>query len=115
MASVSINGITYSGNNVTVIKNKVYIDGKLSDEGEKSKVINIEITGDVELLDVDTCENIKVSGDVGSINTVNGDINIDGHIAGDIKTVNGDVTSKSDIFGKVKTVNGDIKGKRLKS
>ena len=52
-----INGVSYQGQSITVINGKVVIDGV--DVTPDSKVINIEISGDVDELVVTAANNIK--------------------------------------------------------
>lgn len=50
---VTINGKTYKGNNVSMINNKVFIDGKeVTGDDSDSKVINIKIEGNIETLSI---------------------------------------------------------------
>jgi len=104
---VSINGKIYSGRNISIINGKVIIDGKDNTPGN-DKVISITITGDVESLVVDYCEKITIDGNVTSVKTTSGDVEITGDIGGDVSTVSGDVES-NDISGSVKTTSGDVK------
>lgn len=108
---ISINGATFKGKNIQVRDNKVYLDGKLQPISKDTKIVNIVVNGDINSIEVDVCENIEVSGNATDIQTVNGDVKIEGQVGGNIKTVNGDVKTKGSILGGVKTVNGDIKSK----
>jgi len=105
-STISINGKSYVGNNVTVAGNKVYIDGKLSD-GEESKEITIIVDGNIDKLDVDVANQIRVNGDVKSLKTTSGDVEVYGNVDGNVKTMSGDVECKS-IAGDVETMSGDI-------
>ena len=110
----NINGksFTYNGSgNLSIVNNKVYIDGKEFEDLDliESKEIIINIDSNVSSLEVDNCSSINVSGEVGKINTTNGNISCSS-ISGNVKTVNGNVFSSGNILGKVKTVNGNIQG-----
>ena len=112
-SKVTINGKTYAGRNVTIINNKVYVDGQ--DTTPDSKEISIKVEGDLENLKVDCCNKIEISGSVkGGASTTSGDItcgNVSGGIkttSGDVQTVSGDVDAQK-INGKVSTLSGDIK------
>ena len=52
MSSVTINGKTYTGNNIIVSNGKIMVDGKnvTSDD----KVINITVNGNIDSLKVDS-------------------------------------------------------------
>ena len=98
MNVIVVNGKKYTtnGGSISVINNKVYVDGELlSDCDEfKEKVINITVEGNVE----------------GDISTDVGNITVKGNCTGDVKTTSGDVDCK-DVGGDVKTVSGDVKCK----
>lgn len=106
MSSVIINGKTYVGNNIIVSNGKIMIDGKniTSDD----KVINITVNGDIDSLKVDTCNKLELIGNVTSINTVSGDVDINGNVNGSIQTVSGDVNCNN-VGGSINTLSGDIK------
>lgn len=113
MSTININGRSYSGNNVSVVNGRVFVDGKdVTDQpGAESKVINIAINGKVDSLHVDACEKVAVIGTVGDLQTKSGDINIEGDVAGNVTTQSGDVDCY-DIHGDVQTQSGDIKHKK---
>jgi len=103
---ITINGVTYKGNNIVVNNNKVIIDGVKVDTKDY-KEINIVVSGNLNSLEVDSCNTISIGGHCEDIETTNGDVDVSGDVHGNVKTTNGDVTAKS-IIGKVKTTNGDI-------
>ncbi len=125
MSSITINGNSYSGRNVTINNGRVIIDGK--DVSPDAKEITISVVGDIDALTVDYCNKISVQGNVREAKSTSGDIDIAGSVAGNVKTtsgdveiaglVGGDVSSTSgdvkcgNITGKVSTVSGDIKNK----
>lgn len=121
MGQIIINGRSYSGNNLTVINNKVFIDG--ADQTPDSKDISITVNGNVNDLSVDYCEQLEISGDVYTARCGSGDINctnITGGastgsgdiecvtIDGNVQTGSGNVNAES-ISGSVKTGSGNIK------
>ena len=105
MSSVTINGKTYIGNNIIVSNGKIMIDEKnvTSDD----KVINITVNGNIDSLKVDTCNKLELIGNVTNINTVSGDVDINGDVNGSIQTVSGDVKCKN-VGGSINTLSGDI-------
>ena len=105
---VTINGISYSGNNVFVSGNKIIIDGK--DVTPDAKTITIQVDGNIDNLSVDVCNSISITGSVGKIKTQSGDVNIGGDVQGNVETLSGDVDAFI-IHGNVKTMSGDIKTK----
>lgn len=124
MGEITINGQTYSGNNLTIINNRVIIDGK--DQTPDAKEITISVTGDVNDVSVDYCKEINVVGNVGKLKTTSGDVycsDVTGGITttsgdvecqdvtGDVSTTSGDI-SASLISGNVKTVSGDVRYKK---
>lgn len=105
MSSVTINGKTYIGNNIIVSNGKIMIDEKnvTSDD----KVINITVNGNIDSLKVDTCNKLEIIGNVTNVNTVSGDVDINGDVSGSIQTVSGDVKCKN-VSGSINTLSGDI-------
>jgi hypothetical protein len=107
---ININGMSFSGQNIQITNNRIYIDGKLIEDQEavESKIIHIMVDGNVSKLEVDNAESVTVTGDAGSVKTVNGNVRVGASIQGDVKTVNGNVTADV-IEGGVSTVNGNIR------
>lgn len=105
---VEINGVRYEGNNVTIIDGKVTIDGKAVDVDDKSKVINVIITGNVKNLEVGNCNKLKLFGECGNVNSINGNIDIQGNVTGDVTNKNGNINC-SKIEGNATNKNGNIK------
>lgn len=110
MSRVTINGVTYTGKSVSVSRGKVIIDG-VNVTPDSNRNIEILVEGNIEMLTVDSCDKIRVSGSVGSISTQSGDVDISGDISGSVSTMSGDVMC-GEIFGSVSTMSGDIKNKR---
>lgn len=108
-SKITINGVSYVGNNVKIINGKVIVDGK--DMTPDSKNITIHVDGDISKLSVDICEKLSVTGNVNELSTVSGDVTIGGNVGQNVKTVSGDVKC-GNISGKVTTVSGDIKNKK---
>lgn len=82
MGTVTINGVTYTGNNITIRNNNVIIDGKTQYKNKYNNTVNIDIVGNVQ--------NVNCNGTVSVNGTVIGDIdcggscNIDGDVGGSI-------------------------------
>ena len=124
MAQIIINGKSYVGNSISISKNQIIVNG--TKIVEDSKIINISIEGNVDSLNVDSCEKVVVHGFVHSVSTMSGDVEcLDvkkdvktmsgsvecGNVSGDVSTASGDVKAKT-IGGSVKTSSGDIKYKQ---
>lgn len=114
MSTITINGNTISGNlsgrNIYINNNKIIIDGV--DVTPDSKEINITVSGNIEQLSVDSCNKFSVTGDVGNLKTINGDVDVTGNVNGSVKTVSGDIDC-GNISGDVSTVSGDVKHKKV--
>lgn len=97
--SVTINGktINVKGNNISVINNKIYVDGNIIETGELSGDVHIIVDGNINKLET------------GSSATIKGDV------LGDVKS--GTSTTCQNINGSVKAgtsvscgnVDGDVK------
>lgn len=105
MNNINVNGKTFASSRSIVISNgKVIIDGK--DVTPAEKEITITVTGDVNSLEVDYCNKIDITGNVGKLSSTSADVNVTGN-SGDINTVSGDVDVEGDA-GSIETVSGDV-------
>lgn len=105
MAQIVINNKTVIGKSISILNNKVIVDGKPV-ELEESKVINVSVQGDVEILNVDVCETMNITGNVKKLSTISGDVDC-GHVEGNVETTSGEVTC-GDVNGSIKTMSGDV-------
>jgi hypothetical protein len=107
MNTININGITVSsGRTISVVNNRVFVDGK--DVTPDAKDIRIEVTGNVDRIEADACNNISVSGDAGNVVTQSGNINVGGNVGGSAQTMSGDIDCGS-VGGNATTMSGDIR------
>lgn len=103
--SVSINGRSYHGKNISIVNGDVTVDGvKQGPSLVGEQPIKIEVHGDIVKLE--TTNGDVTAKNVGQAKTVNGDIQCT-EVTGDIVTVNGEVTCR-DVAGDVTTEGGDI-------
>jgi len=111
MNSIRINGINIvAGRSITISGNRVFVDGK--DVTPDAKDIRIEVAGHIETLRADACNSIAITGDVGSVATQSGDVDIAGSVLGSVQTMSGDVDCEGHIGGSVSTMSGDVRHKR---
>lgn len=111
MNTIRINGISIvAGRNISVVNNRVFIDGK--DVTPDAKDIRIEVAGDVEKLEADACNSITVTGNVGNVSTQSGNVDVGGSVGGSVQTMSGDVDCGGAISGSVSTMSGDVKHRR---
>ena len=104
-ATVTIDGKSFSGNNIQIKGNKVIVDGQ-SQDGELIGNISVEINGNVDSLTTGSGD-VVVHGDANSIKTGSGDVNIDRNVAGNVSTGSGDVDCGT-INGNISTGSGNI-------
>lgn len=108
-STIQINGVSYSGNNITVESDKIIIDGKtiiLASELPSLKPI-INISGNVESVSTTSGE-ITVVQNANNVSSTNGNIRIHGNVSHTVKSTNGNISANK-ILGAVSTVNGNIK------
>lgn len=105
-STVTVNGRTYPGRNVSIIGSRVFIDGVEQSNLAKQPKITVVITGDCQELLTERGD-VTVNGSAGSIQAVSGDVRT-GDVAGNVSTVSGDVECGR-VSGDVSTVSGDIK------
>lgn len=114
MNTITINGKTYSapdGCSMSVINNKVYIDGKLFEDCDliKSKKIEIKIEGNCGDVHVDSA-NLTVNGNIeGEVLVDAGNITCRGDIKGDVNCDCGNISCHH-IFGNTDVDCGIVKG-----
>lgn len=108
MNRVTINGVTYAftGASVSIQNGKIIVDGQ--DLTPDSKQIDIAIEGNVTKVEVGACQTMRILGDVGSVSTQSGDVDVSGNVLGSIQTMSGDVECKN-VGGSVSSVSGKIK------
>lgn len=71
-----------------------------------SDIASIVIGGDVDT--IKQVSKIEVNGNVGSIATQSGDVNVHGNVTGSISTTSGDVDVEGSVGGMINTMSGDI-------
>lgn len=102
MSATFVNGKTYripGCHSISVINNKVFVDGKLYKDPEGENSEDGELTAE--------CINISVEGNVtGDVVNESGDIKC-GNVTGDVSTASGDIKANS-IKGSCRTISGDI-------
>ena len=106
---IKINNKVYKGQSITIINNKIIVDG--NDVTPDSKDINIIVEGNIESIKADTCNTITVNGSTNSISTKSGDVEVSGNVSGSISTMSGDVNCET-VEGNISTMSGDIKYKK---
>ena len=105
---IKINNKVYKGQSIIISGNKVIIDG--NDVTPESTDINIIVEGNIESIKADTCNTISVTGSVGSISTMSGDVDCN-NVGGNISTMSGDVDCNN-VGGNISTMSGAIKYKK---
>lgn len=104
--TVNINGMTYSGGNISINGDgTIIVDGKPQAGQPTVGPITVTVNGNCDRITT-ASGNVEVKGSAGSINTASGDVScLDVH--GSISTASGDVVCKK-VSGSVKTMSGDI-------
>ncbi|WP_250518440.1 hypothetical protein [Caballeronia sp. ATUFL_M1_KS5A] len=105
MATITLNGVTYTGNHVSVRGGRVLVDGKNVSAGEATR-ITLEVHGDLQAFQADNCDTVAVHGAVGVVSTVSGNVTC-GDVGGAVSTVSGNVNC-GDIAGEVRTTCGSV-------
>lgn len=107
-SSVTINGKTYVGNNITVNSNgQVIIDGKEAGQCD-DRQIHIEVVGDVERVETSS-GNVTVTGNCGKVKASSGNIKIGGNVSGDVDATSGSISVGGSVSGSCSVTSGVIK------
>ena len=103
-----VNGKAISGSVITIENGRMLVDGKPFEDWSESdeKVINITINGNVEALDVVSCNSITVNGDAKKVKTGSGDVDCK-DVEGDVSTGSGNVRC-GNVRGRVSTGTGNV-------
>lgn len=94
--TMTINGRTININNardgaiIGVVNGNVMMDGEAIYMADQ-KVVNIQIHGNVERLEVDVCHQVSITGNADDVQTQSGDVTC-GNVSGSVKTMSGDIT-----------------------
>jgi len=105
-SSVTIDGRTFTGRNISISGDKVVIDG-VEQGGTLVGPISVVVNGNADSVETGSGK-VEVSGSAGRVKTMSGDVKC-GAVTGDVGTMSGDVTC-GPISGSVKTMSGDISG-----
>jgi DUF4097 and DUF4098 domain-containing protein YvlB len=105
-STVTINGQTYSGNNVSIVNDLVFVDGVAQGQTLVGP-ITVTVNGDVQQLET-VSGDIEVHGNVGTLSTTSGDVDVSLDVKGGVTTVSGDVEVAGSVAGDINTVSGDI-------
>lgn len=106
-SSITIDGRSFTGRNVSIVGDKVVVDG-VEQDGSLVGPVSVTVHGNAESVETGSGK-VEVSGSVGRIKTMSGDVHC-GAVGGDVGTLSGDVTCRN-ISGSVKTMSGDIRNR----
>jgi len=107
-STVQINGQTFTGGDVSVIGNKVMIDGVDVNYSENTgSTINITVQGNCGDITSEN-GNITVNQNTNNVESKNGTINVKGSVAGSIENKNGNIKVQGNVQGDCTTKNGNI-------
>jgi hypothetical protein len=104
-STVTVNGKTVHvrGNNISIINDKIIVDGKPLDEAMDAKSITVIVEGNCNRLD--TCGDVEIKGDCGYVDC-SGNCHIEGNVTGNVDASGsvtcGDVGGDIDASGSVR-------------
>lgn len=104
-SSVTVNGktIRVSGNNITVINDKIIVDGKVLNESMDFKNITVIVEGNCHTLEA--CGDVEIKGNCSFVEC-SGSCHIEGNVEGDVEASGsvtcGDVGGDIDASGSVR-------------
>lgn len=106
--TVNINGRNYTGQNIYIIHDDVFVDGVLQGSNIPDRKLEVTVIGDVTRLETHS-GSVTVAGNVQSINTSSGNVRCE-DVLENVSTYSGNVSSQH-IEGSVKTYSGNIVSK----
>lgn len=104
-SEVSVNDktIRVKGNNITIVNDKIIVDGKILNESMDFKNITVIVEGDCNKLD--TCGDVQIKGNCGSVDC-SGSCHVEGNVTGNVDASGsvtcGDVGGDIDASGSVR-------------
>lgn len=106
-STVQINGISYTGKNVTINGDKVVVDGVIQTQSLAGP-ITVTVQGSCDSVSTASGD-IYINGNSGRVTATSGDIDVIGNVEGSIQTVSGDVNVRRTHTNNISTVSGDIR------
>lgn len=106
MARITINGVTYEGENLIINNNSGHIQIDNQIISISNRIININVSGDLNVLEVSSANTIEIIGNAGEVNTASGNIQVD-KVLGNANSVSGSIYA-NDIIGNVSTISGSV-------
>ena len=106
MARISINGVTYEGANLIINNDSGHIQIDNQIVSINNRVIDINISGDLNVLEVSSANKIEILGNVGEVNTASGSIYAD-KILGNVNSASGSIYA-NEIKGNVSSISGSV-------
>lgn len=103
-SKIAINGTIFNGNSITITSDSIIVDG--NSFPENSKLIKVEIVGDVSDLQVASGD-VHITGDCKRLESNSGDIQVGGNVES-VKSTSGDIEIAGSVLGTVRSVSGDI-------
>lgn len=108
--SISVNGKSFSGRNVTIINGKVIVDGKTVDMPDAKEII-VNIEGDLGSLQLDA-GTVNVTGHAGDVHVGQGTAKVEMDVKGEVRVDQGKLEC-NDIFADVRVDMGNIKASTI--
>lgn len=107
--TVHINGMTFSGSNLSIVGGKIFVDGKEVEVKEtKTKEIRVTVEGNIETLEVES-GSVEIVGNVGNIEITSGNLKVTGDINGNAEITSGNIKVQGKIGGNASVSCGNIK------
>lgn len=107
--SVTINDKVYESINgtMTITDKGIFVNGRPIEEYKEPVAIKVVIKGNVARID-SNCNNVTVEGDVHTVRSQNGSIQVNGNVTNNATTENGAIYVRGSVGGNVTTNNGSI-------
>lgn len=106
---ININGKTIENvkGTIEITDKGVFVNDVPIEEYKEPIVVNLVLEGDVDHIISDSSD-VTVNGNVHTIDSKNGNVNVKGTVKGNVESKNGNVTIAGDISGDVTSKNGNV-------
>ena len=106
----TINGISISGNNISISNGKIIVDGKeyKPDDDKRLAITHVTVQGSVVKLEVSQ-GNVTVTGNTGDIECDQGNVTVGGSVTGNIECDMGNIDIQGSVSGSASADMGNVK------
>ncbi len=107
--SINIDGEVYEHikGSITITDEGIFVNDKPLKEYKEPTIVKLIVVGNVESINSENSD-VTVDGEVNTVTTKNGNVNIKGNVTNNVESKNGNINIHGSVGGDVTTKNGNI-------